>query len=202
MTLFDAAPVRSAVLRVPTEHLDFALTAQIAVAWAGERGEEPRLGWWNSDYASLDGGFDLFGRLMSRSMLWTSYQAARETARRVDAEMRRRDSNPDRVISLYSLGFELDEKLEDRLRDLRRTGLEPHQCLSALADIRMEWPWDRGRFAAWLSGQGTADISTTPVGRRLSLEPTASLDTLIRALLAGLLPLGDTYPLPHVRRAV
>ena len=49
---------------LPTSALDGALTAQLAVAWAGEKGEEPRLGWWRSDLASELGGEDLFRRLL------------------------------------------------------------------------------------------------------------------------------------------
>ena len=42
------------------QEIDLVLTAQLAVAWAGEGGEEPRLAWWRSDLASEYGGEDLF----------------------------------------------------------------------------------------------------------------------------------------------
>ena len=45
---------------IPVEDLDFVLTARIAAAWAGELGEEPRLGWWRTDLVSEFGGEDLF----------------------------------------------------------------------------------------------------------------------------------------------
>ena len=32
--------------------IDAILTAQLAVAWAGEGGEEPRLKWWRTDLVS------------------------------------------------------------------------------------------------------------------------------------------------------
>jgi hypothetical protein len=55
-----------------TSELDLLLTAQIAVAWAGEGhvGEEPRLGWWRSDLTSEFGGRDLFERLLPRTHCW------------------------------------------------------------------------------------------------------------------------------------
>ena len=36
--------------------LDHILCAQFAVAWAGESGEEGRLGWWKTDLTSEFGG--------------------------------------------------------------------------------------------------------------------------------------------------
>ena len=60
-----------------TAALDLLLTAQIAVAWAGEGhvGDEPRLGWWRSNLTSEFGGLDLFERLLPRTFRWASYQA-------------------------------------------------------------------------------------------------------------------------------
>ena len=40
--------------------IDLILTAQLAVAWAGEKGEDRRLGWWQTDLVSESGGNDLF----------------------------------------------------------------------------------------------------------------------------------------------
>jgi hypothetical protein len=47
-----------------------ALTVQLVVGWAGEAGENPRLGWWNTDLASEFGGEDLFRRLLPNSWRW------------------------------------------------------------------------------------------------------------------------------------
>lgn len=91
----DAA--RSTQPAPTTAEVDLLLTAQIAVAWAGEGhvGEEPRLGWWRSDLTSEFGGRDLFERLLPRTYRWAVFQAVREAARRTDAEMRERANNPD-----------------------------------------------------------------------------------------------------------
>ena len=116
--------------------IDMALTSQLVVAWAGETGEERRLGWWRSDLASEYGGEDLFRRLLPSTWRWAALQGAREAARRVDAELRRRDHEPDRIVSLFSLGFELDERIEERLADLKRSGRTPDEALPGLAVTR------------------------------------------------------------------
>jgi hypothetical protein len=59
MNLFDTDPSPPAPTQrvpLPLSDLDAALTAQFAVAWAGETGEEPRLGWWRTDLVSEFGG--------------------------------------------------------------------------------------------------------------------------------------------------
>jgi hypothetical protein len=71
---------------IPMSEIDRALTAQFVVAWAGEGGEEKRLGWWRSDLVSEFGGKDLFRRLLPKTWAWAVLQAVREAARRKDAE--------------------------------------------------------------------------------------------------------------------
>ena len=67
---------------IPMSELDAALTAQLVVAWAGEGGEEKRLGWWRCDLVSEFGGQDLFQRLLPSTWTWAVLQGAREAARR------------------------------------------------------------------------------------------------------------------------
>jgi len=61
--------------------VDAALEAQLIVAWAGEAGEERRLGWWRTDMVAEFGGEDLFRRLMPRTSDWAVLQVVREAAR-------------------------------------------------------------------------------------------------------------------------
>ncbi len=94
MTLFDAAAAAPAppptapgapqpAAPLTTLELDFALTAQLVVAFAGETGgAEPRLGWWQSDLTSEFGGVDLLRRLLPTTWRFAVLQAAREAARR------------------------------------------------------------------------------------------------------------------------
>lgn len=183
---------------VPITDLDLALTAQIVVAWAGESGEEPRLGWWRSDLISEFGGKDLFRRLLPGTWAWAILQGAREAARRQEVEMRRQDHDPDRIVSLYGFGSELDERIEERLMDLKRSGREPEQALPGL--VLLEEPWNKSGFADWIDGHGTVPTMSVPLGRWIKGEVPEGLDQQVRRLVAGLAPVSDRYPWPHFRR--
>lgn len=188
---------------VPSDaDIDRLLTAQIAVAWAGEGhvGEEPRLGWWRSDLTSEFGGRDLFERLLPRTYRWATLQAVREAARRVDAGLRERASNPDGVVSLFSLGFDVDERAEERLLELKRGESPPEVALPGLREVVAD-AWDPARFAAWVQGHGAVETKSEPLGRRIvGAQPTA-LAELVTYLVAALHPLAPGYPLPHYRGA-
>lgn len=182
---------------VPLSDIDLALTAQFVIAWAGEAGEEPRLGWWKTDLVSEFGGQDLFERLLPNTWQWAVLQGAREAARLADNDIRQRDHSPDELISLFNLGFELDEQVEERLQELKRAGIPPHEALRGLSVIREDW--NRDAFFEWVDGHGDADITTTPVGRRIKGDAPAGLDARIRKLVAALAPAEQTYPFPHYR---
>lgn len=185
---------------VPLSDIDLALTAQLVVAWAGEGGEdEPRLGWWRCDLVSEFGGEDLFRRLLPATWAWATLQAAREAARIHDARLRQKDAEPERVISLFALGFDLDERLEERLQDLKRSGVHPSEALPGLDVITHDWRPER--FAEWVDGHGEARATTTSIGRRIPGDPPARLDQRVQKLVAALTPTGEAYPLPHFRSA-
>lgn len=119
---------------LPSE-LDLLLTSQVAVAWAGENGlggDERRLGWWRSDLVSEYGGRDLFQRLLPHTWPWAVLQAVREASRRCDQRIRGQDNDPDRIVSLYRLGFEIDERADQRWQDLKRSGKTPLDALPGL----------------------------------------------------------------------
>ncbi len=180
--------------------LDLLLTAQIAVAWAGESGDdEPRLAWWRCDLVSEYGGQDLFQRLLPQTWEWALLQAVREAAAREDARLRRQAHDPDAIVSLFRLGFAVDERADERLLALKRAGRPPREALPQLGKILQE-DWEREAFAAWLRGHGKERTTTTPVGRRLPGPPPALTEAVPR-LLAALSPLAERYPLPHFRRA-
>lgn len=201
MSMFEieSAPPRAERAPIPMSDIDLALTAQLVVAWAGETGEEKRLGWWRSDLVSEYGGEDLFRRLLPSTWPWAVLQGARETARRSDAELRRQDHDPDRIVSLFNFGFELDERIEERFQDLKRSGRNPHEALPGLAVLAVGW--SHARFLDWVDGHGAAEATATPIGRRIKGELPSGLDALVRKLVAGLAPATESYPLPHFRRA-
>lgn len=199
----DAAPA-AAPKPSSTAEIDALLTAQLAVAWAGEGdvGDTPRLGWWRSDLASEFGGQDLFERLLPRTHRWAVLQAVREAARRRDAELRAKVHNPDGVVSLFRLGFEIDERADERLLEFKRDGVAPEDALPALREVLVDAEdWDRGAFLKWITAHGEARTEEVPLGRRLVGDRPASLREQVARLVAALAPLGKDYPLPHFRGA-
>ncbi len=187
---------------VANSDLDLALTAQIVVAWAGEGGEEPRLGWWQTDLVSEFGGEDLLQRLLPRTWPWAMLQAVREAARRKDEELRAKASDPDQLVSLYRFGFELDEQIEERLQAHKRDGLPPVSALPGLGEVlgsTLHQPWDRAQFQEWVESYGPVQADAVPTGRQLKGAMPAGLDRRVAELVAALAPLVDSYPLPHFR---
>ncbi|MBM4012724.1 MAG: BREX-6 system BrxE protein [Planctomycetes bacterium] len=180
--------------------LDAALTAQLIVAWAGEAGDPPRLGWWRTDMASEYGGEDLFRRMLPNTWRWAALTAAREAARRTDVDSRREAHDADAFLSLFGLGADVDRRLDERLADLTRSGREPEIALSGL-EPWLSKPFDRTAFAAWVAEHGVPATTQSPVGRRLRGAPPEDLDAAVRPLVAALAPLGPGYPLPHFKRA-
>ena len=179
--------------------LDRILTAQLAVAWAGEAGDPPRLKWWRTDLVSEFGGEDLFKRLLPHTWQWAVLEGAREAARRHDADTRAKDADADRLITLFRLGFELDEHVSERLADLKRKGASPEEALPGLREVIGD-RWDKAAFTEWVAGHGEAAVVSAPVGRRVKGDAPASVELLLKKLVAALHPLADAYPMPHYRR--
>jgi hypothetical protein len=186
---------------LPTADLDEILTLQLAVAWAGEAADEdePRLGWWKTDLISKYGGIALFNRLAPRTAPWAAYEAAREAARRVDAERRSADATPDHLVSLFHLGFEVDEQLEDRLLDLKHAGAPPREALPKLAALSEDWQPDA--FAEWIAPRAAPKTVQEPSGLRLVGDVSAVAVERARAFSAVLAVMPERYPCPHVRDA-
>ncbi|MCC6811531.1 MAG: BREX-6 system BrxE protein [Deltaproteobacteria bacterium] len=179
--------------------LDAVLVCQLAVAWAGEGGEDARLKWWATDLVSEFGGRDLFRLLLPHTAEWAVFEGAREAARRTDSELRSKDANPDRLMTLYSFGFDIDERLDERLADLKRRTASPLDALAGLRDV-VASRWNKDSFSAWMTQLGHADAVSAPAGRRLKGEPPREIDQAARMLVAALHPLAPAYPLPHYRK--
>jgi hypothetical protein len=187
---------------IASSDLDQALTTQIVVAWAGEGGEEPRMGWWQTDLVSEYGGEDLLKRLLPRTWPWAVLQAVRQAARRKDEELRSKASDPDQLLTLYRFGFELDEQIEERLQAHKRSGLSPVEALPGLAEVlgsTLHQSWDKDLFQGWVEAHGPVQAEAVPTGRLLKGAMPAGLDRRVAHLVAALAPLADSYPLPHFR---
>jgi hypothetical protein len=185
--------------QIATSVLDKILTAQIAVAWAGESGEESRLRWWATDFCSEYGGEDLLRQILPQSWAWATIQSVREAARRADAKLRSDVHDEDVVLSLFNLGFALNERLEERFQTLKRQGLQPTDALPALKGS-IDVPWNLESFGDWVSGHGKVTTETLPTGRRIRGNVPDSAELMVDKLVAGLLPFAETYPMPHYRR--
>ncbi|MBT9554538.1 MAG: BREX-6 system BrxE protein [Myxococcales bacterium] len=187
------------MLPPPSSALDRVLTLQLGVAWAGEALCEPvRLGWWKTDLIDEAGGGDLLSRLLPRTFAWAGLEAVREAARLVDSRLRRSLADPDRVISLFHFGFELDELLKHRLEALKRSESPPPLALPDLSLLSS--PFDRSVFAAWLTASGTEDARVVPGGRELHGPPPSAVDRAASRLAAALVPFPSAYPLPFFRK--
>ncbi len=146
------------------------------------------------------GGEDLFRRLLPNTWRWGVLLAAREAARRTDLESRREAHDADEMLSLFRLGADVDRRIEERLADLVRLGRQPAEALPDLVNW-LGKPFNREAFSDWVQSNGDASTTASPVGRRLKGSRPDDLDETVRALVAGLAPLSDVYPLPHYRRA-
>jgi hypothetical protein len=176
--------------------LDEILSLQLLIAWAGEgKTDPPRLGWWRTSLVDEFGGEDLFKRLMPRTWKWAVLEAARVAARVADAEARSHAADGDHLISLFHFGFELDEQLDDRLAELKRSEREPTEALPRLATIHQ--PWDADAFLASLRDLGGATTAPSSIGRRLKGSLPESRVEAARQLAAAMVPPGDRYPAPH-----
>ena len=179
--------------------LDEILALQILVAWAGEgRCRPKRLGWWDTDLVDPDGGGDLFARLAPRTHAWAALEAVREAARQTDSVARGRHGEPDRLRTIFFLGFEVDEKLADRLAAHKRAGAAPTEVLPLPFALGSEFSRDK-LLTAFHTGTSASFEAVPPVGRQLRGAASASADELVRRLVAALLPLADAYPLPFFR---
>jgi hypothetical protein len=135
-------------------------------------------------------------RLLPRTAAWAGFEAVRDAAIRVDAKARRALPDPDKVRTLFFLGFELDEQLGDRLRQLKQTGEAPAQALRLLADPSGVFNPDA--FAAALGSSESAH-TVVPAGRQLRSALPGTPAEVVRALAAALPPFQPTYPMPFFR---
>jgi hypothetical protein len=195
----DQKPDLAATISVATAGLDEVLAVQFLVAWAGEkRSKPPRLGWWDTDLIDDAGGGDLLARLAPRTHMWAALEAVREAARRVDAKARERHGEPDRLRTIFFLGFELDEKLGDQLAAHKRSGRPPAEALPL--PLVLGATFDRDSVISALAPKGApAFEKVPPVGRQLKGAVPAIPGDLVRTLAAALVPPADEYPMPFFR---
>lgn len=185
---------------MPTQVTDTAVDAilamQFTVAWAGEGRCSPRrLEWWDTDLIDDAGGGDFLTRLLPQTHAWASLEAVREAARRADAKARAKMAHPDRLRTLFFLGFEADEQIGDRLAALKREGRPPAAALPLPLPLT---DFSKDRLIGVLRSGATA-FNVVPGGRHVKgLKPDAP-EVVVSRLAAALVPLADQYPLPFYK---
>jgi hypothetical protein len=182
---------------IPDETLDAILVTQITIAWAGEgRCTPKRLGWWDTDLIDEMGGGDLLRRLLPKTGAWAALEAVREAARRADAKARSQMADPDKLRTIFFLGFEVDEQLGDRLAALKQSGRAPAEALAFPLPLTAEF--SAAKLEAILR-DGDASYATEPTGRHIKGKRPDAPDLMVRRLASALLPLTPAYPLPFYK---
>jgi hypothetical protein len=185
---------------VTVSTVDSILAVQLTVAWAGESRETAkRLGWWNTDLIDLTGGGDFLARLLPRTHAWAALEAVREAARRTDEAVRRGMADPDQVRTLYFLGFDLDERVAERLAELKRGGQTPGSALPFRVPIDAPFSSEKLTEALALGAGRAPAYDVVPGGRQLKGAAPAAPELLVQNLAAALLPLSERYPTPFYR---
>ncbi len=178
--------------------LDTILAIQVTVAWAGEARCQPkRLGWWQTDLIDEKGGGDLLKRLLPRTHAWAGLEPVREAARRVDARGRLAMAEPDRVRTLFFWGFDMDERLAERLARHKRESATPSDTLPLVIPLGSAFSAEMLGTALAFDGAPAYDVD--PGGRQLKGRVPDSPEQVARALAVALLPLAERYPLPFYR---
>jgi hypothetical protein len=143
------------------------------------------------------GGEDLLRRLTPRTWRWAVLEAARVAARTVDAEARSHAAEGDQLVSLFHFGFAVDEQLDDRLAELKRSAADPAEAMPELGAISR--PWDAAGFLQGLGALVEISITPSSVGRRLKGEPPSDPLAASRMLAAALAPASERYPAPYFK---
>ncbi len=180
--------------------LDEVLKLQLIVAWAGETNvTPPRLGWWRTGMSDEFGGEDLLRRLTPKTWEWAVLESCRAAAVIVDDAARRNAEDADHLVSLYRLGYEVDERLDERLYELKLEGKPPTEVFPEFAELCSEWSQEH--FESWVRKCADTRYTGTAIGRRIIGEIPADLSVAARQLVAALAPVAGNYGLPHFRLA-
>jgi hypothetical protein len=189
--------------RISQRDIDLLLAAQLIVAWAGEKGNSDdrasqRLGWWQTNIVGEGAEYDL-KELLPNTWRWAMLQAVRHAAKIHDASVRAKDHDPDRLLTLFSLGFEIDEKVDERLVQFKQNSKALEDVLPEVASM-IKSDWSAEGFTRWVEKHGKESSTSVPAGRRLKGQPPEQISALLGKLVAGLAPISETYPMPHFKR--
>jgi hypothetical protein len=116
----------------------------------------------------------------------------------VDAAGRAKHGDGDKLRTIFFLGFDLNEKLGDRLAVHKRDRRVPEDVLTFPFPLAGKFP--QVAVAQFLATDGPAAFEKVPpIGRRLKGTIPKGPDRLVAVLAAALLPPTDQYPMPFHR---
>jgi hypothetical protein len=185
--------------QVSPKTLDAILAYQFTVAWAGEAlSEPPRLKWWRTAMVDEAAGGDLMQRLAPRTHEWASLEVVREAATLTDRKARQRMADPDKVRTLFFWGFEVDELLAERIRQLKWSQKKPAETLPLALPLGMEF--ERASLEQVIR-DAAPDVSYTvqTSGRELKTALPEDLAVAARMLFGAMHPFSPEYPAPFFR---
>ena len=179
--------------------LDALLSFQLFIAWAGEGLSEPkRLDWWRTGLVDQEGGGDLLQRLLPQTHEWAALTGVRQAAIQFDRQKRQEVANSDAVRTLFFWGFELDEALSDRLADHKRSRTPMEKVLTLPMDLAVSFSASVFEDTVRIPGQ-VAEFKVVPGGRELVGKMPESIELRAQKLMAALVPLAESYPMPFYR---
>lgn len=179
--------------------LDTIIVYQFTIAWAGEAlSQPPRLKWWRTDLVDEAAGGDLLQRLAPRTHLWASLEAVREAAVLADRKARQRMADPDKVRTLFFWGFDVDELLLERIRQLKGSQQEPTKVLPMPLPLGAEFDPVQLEQAIKDTGEETPYFVQAS-GRELKTDWPDEPAIAARMLLGAMLPFAPEYPAPFFR---
>jgi hypothetical protein len=103
----------------------------------------------------------------------------------------------DRMWTPFHFGFEVDEQLDDRIAYHRRHEHKPAEVLGK--KFLVGGSWLKSSLEQLLKSLGAPHAAVTPAGRQISTRARSPVEA-VPLLFGALLPLGSTYPLPHIEQ--
>ena len=137
-------------------------------------------------------------RLLPQTHEWAALTGVRQAAIQVDRQKRQEVANSDAVRTLFFWGFELDEALSDRLADHKRSRTPMEKVLTLPMDLAVSFSASVFEDTVRIPGQ-VAEFKVVPSGRELVGKIPESIELRAQKLMAALVPLAESYPMPFYR---
>jgi len=177
----------------PNTILDKILELQIKIARAGEK---ERLSWWNVDATDINGGGDLFKRIVGRLSEMSAVEIALVGARLLEKEKIKNAGITFDTISIFNLGTQLTIQLERRWDQLK---INPDQIPEEIEELLdHSTPFDKAKFQAELETFNRPSFEKSALGRMVRGQLSEDPLERVQQLASLLIPFEEkTYPFPY-----